>query len=58
MEQLKNKRTVFITGATGYIGTRLIKLLTSKGHHVIALVRKGSEHKVPAGAEVVDRQSI
>jgi putative NADH-flavin reductase len=53
MEQSKNKRTVFITGATGYIGTRLIKLLTSKGHHVIALVRKGSEHKVPAGAEVV-----
>lgn len=53
MEQLKNKRTVFITGATGYIGTRLIKLLTGKGHHVIALVRKGSEHKVPAGAEVV-----
>jgi len=53
MEQSKNKRTVFITGATGYIGTRLIKLLTSKGHHVIALVRKGSEHKVPAGVEVV-----
>jgi nucleoside-diphosphate-sugar epimerase len=53
MTQAKNKRTIFITGATGYIGTRLIKLLTEKGHRVIALVRKGSEHKVPAGAEVV-----
>jgi uncharacterized protein YbjT (DUF2867 family) len=53
MEQSKNKKTVFITGATGYIGTRLINLLTSRGHHVIALVRKGSEHKVPAGSKVV-----
>ena len=46
-------RTVFITGSTGYIGTRLIKLLLRKGHHVIALARKGSEGKVPAGSEVV-----
>jgi uncharacterized protein YbjT (DUF2867 family) len=53
MTQAKNKRTVFITGATGYIGTRLIKLLIERDHHVIALVRKGSENKVPAGAEVV-----
>lgn len=53
MTQVKNKRTVFVTGATGYIGKRLIKLLIERDHHVIALVRKGSEHKVPAGAEVV-----
>jgi uncharacterized protein YbjT (DUF2867 family) len=53
MEQSTNKKTIFITGATGYIGTRLIKLLTGRGHRVIALVRKGSETKVPAGAEVV-----
>jgi uncharacterized protein YbjT (DUF2867 family) len=53
MEQSINKRTVFITGSTGYIGTRLIKLLINRGHRVIALVRKGSEHKVPSGAEVV-----
>jgi uncharacterized protein YbjT (DUF2867 family) len=48
-----DKRTVFITGATGYMGTRLIKRLVERGHDVIALVRKGSEQKVPAGAEVV-----
>jgi uncharacterized protein YbjT (DUF2867 family) len=53
MEQAKNKKTIFITGASGYIGTRLIKLLTGRGHRIIALVRKGSENKVPAGAEIV-----
>lgn len=46
-------KTVFITGATGYIGKRLTKLLLQRGHRVIALVRKGSEHKVIAGAKVV-----
>ena len=46
-------KTIFITGATGYIGTRLVKLLLSNNHRVIALTRKGSEHKIPAGAEIV-----
>lgn len=41
----------FITGGTGYIGSRLINRLIENGHRVTALVRKGSEHKVPAGAE-------
>jgi|SRR5688572_4816639 uncharacterized protein YbjT (DUF2867 family) len=46
-------KTVFITGATGYIGKRLTKLLLQRGHKVIALVRKGSEHKVVVGAAIV-----
>ena len=46
-------QTVFITGATGYIGKRITKQLLERGHKVIALIRKGSEHKVPAGAETV-----
>ncbi len=46
-------KNVFITGATGYIGKRLTKLLTQRRHTVTALVRKGSEHKVPAGVNVV-----
>jgi len=46
-------KTVFITGSTGYIGTRLIKSILNKGHGVIALTRKGSENKVPAGCEIV-----
>lgn len=46
-------KTVFITGSTGYIGTRLIKALLKKGYRVIALIRNGSENKIPAGCEVV-----
>ena len=46
-------KTIFITGATGYIGKRLTKLLLQRGHKVIALVRKGSEHKVVAGATII-----
>ena len=46
-------KTVFITGGTGYIGTRLIRSLLNNEHRVIALVRKGSENKVPVGCEVV-----
>jgi uncharacterized protein YbjT (DUF2867 family) len=41
---------VFITGGTGYMGSRLIPLLSQRGHEVKALVRKGSEAKLPAGA--------
>jgi nucleoside-diphosphate-sugar epimerase len=46
-------QTVFITGATGYMGTRLIKMLLAKGNRVIALTRLQSRYKVPAGAEVI-----
>lgn len=40
---------VFITGGTGYIGQRLIPELIRRGHTVRALVRHGSEKKLPAG---------
>ncbi len=46
-------KDVFITGATGYIGTRLTKQLLQRGHRVKALIRKGSEHKVVKGAGIV-----
>ncbi len=46
-------KTVFITGATGYIGKRLTKQLLLRGHNVIALVRKGSEQKALPGATIV-----
>ncbi|HUK33007.1 MAG TPA: NAD(P)H-binding protein [Vicinamibacterales bacterium] len=45
--------SVFVTGATGYIGSRLVPALTSRGHRVIALVRAGSESKAPADCDVV-----
>ena len=46
-------KNIFITGGTGYIGKRLIKLLLQRGHRVIALVRKGSESDLQPGVEVV-----
>lgn len=44
---------VFITGGTGYMGSRLIPALLERGHHVRALVRPGSAGQIPAGCEVV-----
>ena len=38
---------VFITGGTGYIGSRLIPILAERGHEVDALVRPGSQGKLP-----------
>jgi len=46
-------RPVLVTGATGYIGQRLIPALLVRGHAVRALARAGSRDRVPAGAEVV-----
>jgi len=44
---------IFITGATGYIGQRLVPELLARGHAVRALVREGSERKLSAGAVAV-----
>lgn len=41
-------RNIFITGGTGYIGSRLIPALHARGHEVIALVREQSKNKLPA----------
>ncbi|MEK6406845.1 MAG: NAD(P)H-binding protein [Acidobacteriota bacterium] len=46
-------RNVFIAGATGYIGRVLIPRLIERGHEVRALVRQGSERKLPAGCQAV-----
>lgn len=44
---------VFITGGTGYMGQRLIPRLLERGHTVRALVRPGSEEKLPDGCTAV-----
>lgn len=44
---------VFVTGGTGYIGRPLIRQLADRGHFVRALVRPGSQSKLPIGAEPV-----
>jgi uncharacterized protein YbjT (DUF2867 family) len=46
-------RNVFITGGTGYMGQRLIPLLQRRGHRITAVVREGSQAKLPPGCEVV-----
>jgi uncharacterized protein YbjT (DUF2867 family) len=43
------RHCVFITGGTGYMGKRLIPRLLARGHEVRALVRRGSEKKLPGG---------
>ncbi len=48
-----SRRQVFVTGGTGYLGRPLIRELLARGHPVRALVRPGSEFKLPAGTEAV-----
>jgi uncharacterized protein YbjT (DUF2867 family) len=45
--------SIFLTGATGYIGSRLIPLLTNRGHQLTAVVRPGSAKKNPANVSLV-----
>ena len=40
---------VFLTGATGYVGRQVVRDLIKSGYAVVALVRKGSEPKLPEG---------
>lgn len=46
-------KTVFIAGATGYLGRRLCAALLQRGHTVIALARPGSQSKLPPHCRVV-----
>ena len=43
------RRSVFVTGGSGYMGRKLIPRLLERGHEVRALVRPGSEKKLPLG---------
>jgi uncharacterized protein YbjT (DUF2867 family) len=44
---------VFVTGGTGYLGRPLIAQLLERGHEVQALVRPGSERKLPSGCQAI-----
>jgi len=50
---LADKRRVFVTGGTGYMGSRVIPELLRRGDRVRALVRPGSEAKLPKECERV-----
>lgn len=45
--------TVFLTGGTGFMGRNLIMQLVRRGYIVKALVRHGSEHKLPHGCKPI-----
>jgi len=45
--------SVFVAGGTGYLGLPLLRELVRRGHTVRALVRPGSEKKLPPGCEAV-----
>ena len=49
---------VFITGGTGYIGSRLIPILTARGHDVTALTRAESKHKLPPNCRGVTGNAL
>jgi uncharacterized protein YbjT (DUF2867 family) len=44
---------VFVAGGTGYIGRAVLHTLWTRGHAVRALVRPGSETKLPGGVSAV-----
>lgn len=45
---------VLVTGATGFVGGRLVPELRDAGHDVVALVRDAARYDAPAGVEVVE----
>lgn len=58
MSSLPAPRHVFVTGGTGYLGSRLIGRLVARGHRVKALVRPSAAHRVPAGCEAVSGDAL
>jgi len=49
---------VFVTGGTGYIGRPLVDALLERGYPVHALVRPGSERRLPAHAAPVTGDAL
>jgi uncharacterized protein YbjT (DUF2867 family) len=49
---------VFLTGATGFLGSSLAAELVRRGHRVRALVRPGSESRIVPGCEIVPGDAL
>src|SRR5271167_3002420 len=52
------RHDVFLTGATGFLGSSLAAELLRRGHRVRALVRPGSESRVTQGCEIVHGNAL
>jgi len=50
--------TVFVRGGTGFMGRSLLVELVRRGFVVKALVRRGSEHKLTHGCQVVHGDAL
>lgn len=50
--------SVFVTGANGYLGRRLVPALLARGHRVTALVRPGRESVLPADCRVLTGDAL
>lgn len=48
-----SKRDVLVLGGTGYLGRALLSALLARGHRVRALVRPGSEDRLPDEVEAI-----
>jgi len=55
---VQEKYLVFVTGGTGFLGRQMISSLLQRGHRVKALVREGSQQRLPPGAEAVIGDSL
>jgi uncharacterized protein YbjT (DUF2867 family) len=56
--QRANSRSVFIAGATGYMGSRLAVQLLARSHRVAGLVRPGSEARLAPGCRAVPGDAL
>lgn len=55
---MAERLAVFVAGGTGYIGRPVVCELQRRGHVVRALVRPGSEGKLPWGATPVSGDAL
>lgn len=49
-----NAKRVLVTGANGFVGSRLVPALREAGHEVVVLVRNAATYDAPPGVRVVE----